>query len=81
MNQQYKIIGGTHHHYNNQQPIPFEKRDQRQTAVFTKTELEEISQAAAELNYAQLSPFIVDMVKKGIRLARYENLTIGDILK
>jgi len=42
-----QINGGTHYHqYPSQQEIPFEKRDKRQTIVFTENELEKISKVA-----------------------------------
>jgi len=64
-----------------QQPLPAEKRTQRQTIVFTESEEKEVSEIATHQGYSQLSPFLRDMVFKGIQFSKFENLTLTDILR
>ena len=77
-----QINGGTHYHqYPAQQAIPFEKRDKRQTIVFTETELNNISKIAEARGFSSLSPFLRKMVFIGIKFEKYLNASLVDILK
>lgn len=75
------ISGGTHEHYYSQSELPFEKRNQRQTIVFTESELEKITKIAEARGFSQLSPFLRQMVFIGIKFEKYLNASLKDILK
>lgn len=83
MRQKYEHTG-TVNNYENctfQQPgLPMEKRDRRQTIVFTESEEKELMRLARHYGYSQLSPFLRDMVFAGTKMAKYRNMTLADIL-
>ena len=81
LNQTFKH--GTHYHqYGNlQRELPFEKRDKRQTIVFTESELEKLSKIAETRGFTHLSPFLRKLVFIGIKFEKYLNASLVDILK
>lgn len=66
--------------YSSQREIPFEKRDRRQTIVFTETELNKVLKIAESRGYRSLNVFLRKMVFIGIKYEKYLNATLQDIL-
>lgn len=84
MRQEYESVGQVNNYENcifRQTDLPMEKRTQRQILVFTESEEKELFRLAKQHGYSQISPFLRSMVFKGIKVAKYENITLADILR
>lgn len=62
-----------------QSEIPFEKRDQRVTCVFTESERTELEERAARFGFQSLSVYLRHLIEVGKRYELFENLTLRDI--
>lgn len=83
MRQKYEHVDRVNNYENCtfQQPgLPLEKRDRRQTIVFTESEEKYIAELAVKHGYSQIGLFLRDMAFLGIKLAKYRNMTLADIL-
>lgn len=75
--------GGTHHHYyqSEQQSIPFEKRTNRVTLVFTDSEYEKLTKLAEQRAYANVGPFLRHLINIGLNTEKFINSSLGEILE
>jgi hypothetical protein len=64
-----------------QPELPYEKRDQRVTCVFTESEKETLEKRMARHGFRELSVYIRHLVSVGARYEKFENLTLSEILQ